>query len=598
MKPQLIALCGPVKGLLFRIVELCDVRIGRGKNSHIRLDDPRVAIRHCLIIFEYGRCVIFAQDSLSATFVNDFSRAGKVLVHGDRIKIGMSIFLFSDRDDVDPALLELTEAEKNWYRTITMGHYPAHEAATETVLDAFLNTLATVNELRSSEDVQAEILELILAVIPADRAAILLAGHDQDRFVSTAYRSRSQTADAFPIDDETALEVLREGSPIYQEKIACCPITVPTGKVGVTYAEIDKSAWEDLTAGHAKLLETIASFSAVTLEHARYVQWLERENQRLNQIINVEHGMTGQSEKMLQAYDFVNRAGPSERTILITGETGTGKELLARALHRNSPRRDRGFFALNCAAIPESLLESELFGHEKGSFTGAMTPRKGLFELADGGTVFLDEIGEMPLHLQPKLLRVLQEGEVKRLGSNSTTKVNVRIIAATNRDLKQESEAGRFRPDLYFRLNVLSFEMPRLTDRREDIPLLAAYFIKKHRDARASEYPAVLGISPEAHELLAAYNWRGNVRELEHVIERAIAMGTSPYIVPEDLPPELRPSTSGLGETGIYDREKPIWEKGLFQRVLAQCGGNKPEAARRLGFSVKYFYDRCKELGL
>src|SRR5262249_21586742 len=197
--------------------------------------------------------------------------------------------------------------------------------------------------------------------------------------------------------------------------------------------------------------------------------------------------------------------------------------------------------------------------------------------------------------MQSKLLRLLQEGEFRRLGGTTDVKVNVRIIAATNRNLKEEVDAGRFRSDLYFRLNVLSIEMPRLADRREDIPLLAAHFIRKHRDARTGPYPSVLGISPEAHLFLAAHSWPGNVRELENVIERAIAMGISPYILPEDLPQDFRPKNSGLGETNLYGRERDIWEKSLFERILRETGGNRADAARRLERNVKYFYQRCKD---
>jgi transcriptional regulator with GAF, ATPase, and Fis domain len=556
MNPRIVALCGLLKDSVFPLIENKDLKIGRGKNNHVPLDDPRVGPRHCGIAFEYGRCLIFALESERGTFVNGFSRGGKILVHGDRIKIGISIFVFLDREEVDPALLKLTEAEENWYRSVSYPAALAYEAAKETVLDAFLQAIASINDIRSGDEIQARVFELIFQVIPAECVAILLAGHDQDRFISTKYRRRgSQNGDSFPIDETITTKVLREAAPAYQEKIVCCPVTVVNAKVGVIYAVIEKAAFESFTAGHIKLFESIAGLTAVALDHARYVEWLEGENQRLNEIINIEHGMIGRSEVMQKAYEFVGRAGPSDRTILITGETGTGKELLARALHRNSPRRDKGFFAVNCAALPETLLESELFGHEKGAFTGATAQQQGLFELADGGTVFLDEVGEMAVAMQSKLLRVLQEGELKRLGGKTVVKVNVRVIGATNRNLKEHIKEGRFREDLYFRLNVLSIEMPRLADRRKDIPLLAAYFIKKHRDARTGPYPAVLGISPEAHQLLAAYDWRGNVRELENVIERGTAMGVSPYLVPEDLPLELRPATFEFAETGIYDRE-------------------------------------------
>src|SRR5262249_49553500 len=217
------------------------------------------------------------------------------------------------------------------------------------------------------------------------------------------------------------------------------------------------------------------------------------------ELLNVEHGMIGESERMTEVYRFIARAGPSERPVLILGASGTGKELVAYAIHGNSPRSHKRFLPVNCGAFSEGLLQSELFGYEKGAFTGAVLSRKGLFEEGNGGTVFLDEIGELPLHMQADLLRVLQEGEVKRLGTSDSIKVNVRIIAATNRDLREEIKKGRFREDLFYRLNVLPLQMPTLAERRGDVPKLASHFVRKHRHIRQAPYAEVSGISPEAH---------------------------------------------------------------------------------------------------
>jgi transcriptional regulator with GAF, ATPase, and Fis domain len=267
--------------------------------------------------------------------------------------------------------------------------------------------------------------------------------------------------------------------------------------------------------------------------------------------------MIGHSEKMKEAHRFIDKAGPSDRTVLIHGASGTGKEQVAHAIHRNSPRSGKPFLAVNCAALTDTLLESELFGHEKGTFTGAVSQRKGLFELADGGTIFLDEIGELPMAMQPALLRVLQDGEFKRLGGSRSMHVNVRVIAATNRNLEQAIREGRFRQDLFFRLNVLEIEMPSLCERSEDIPLLAAYFIKKYGYIRTDSGMApVLGITPEAHHLLATYAWPGNIRELEHATfsaadQEAIlaAVGAIrqklPFLV--DLSPDERKAILKLG---------------------------------------------------
>src|SRR5215203_5864335 len=246
--------------------------------------------------------------------------------------------------------------------------------------------------------------------------------------------------------------------------------------------------------------------------------------------------MVGESAAMQRVYHFISKVAPTDATVLINGESGTGKELAARALHRNSKRAQKPFMAVNCAALNEALLESELFGHEKGSFTGAFAQKKGRLEIADRGTVFLDEIGELTPQLQVKLLRVLQEREFERVGGTVTIKVDLRVIAATNKNLEEAIETGQFRQDLYYRLNVVSLEMPALRERRDDIMLLANYFADKY-GARCNR--KLRGVSPEARNCLTAYDWPGNVRELENTIERAIVLGTTDLVLAEDLPEAL-----------------------------------------------------------
>src|SRR6185503_14792903 len=247
----------------------------------------------------------------------------------------------------------------------------------------------------------------------------------------------------------------------------------------------------------------------------------------------LDHQMIGESEPMGKVLNLISRVAPSSSTVLLLGESGTGKELAARALHRNSPRADKPLVAINCATLVESLLESELFGHEKGAFTGAIYQKRGKLELAEGGTIFFDEVGELSPAIQAKLLRVLQEREFERVGGTQTIKVDVRAIAATNRNLKAEMKAGKFREDLYYRLNVVPIPMPTLRERREDISLLANYFVAEFSNKCKRR---VTGISPEARRLLCAYDWPGNVRELENAIERAVVIGQTDLIMPEDLP--------------------------------------------------------------
>jgi Nif-specific regulatory protein len=306
--------------------------------------------------------------------------------------------------------------------------------------------------------------------------------------------------------------------------------------------------------------------------------------------------MIGQSKRMLDIYKFISKVAPTDSTVLICGESGTGKELAARAIHQNSCRVDQPFVAINCAALVETLLESELFGHEKGSFTGATTQKKGKLEIANGGTVFLDELGEMAPTLQAKLLRVLQEQQFERVGSTRPIQVDIRLIAATNRDLLQAVEEGTFRKDLYYRLNVVSFEMPPLRDRREDIVLLANYFVAKfkHKTNRL-----VSGISAAAQAHLLDYDWPGNVRELENVIERAVVLGNADVILLEDLPDALIESQPKL-EASLTTISSAVKEskKHMIVKAIDQAGGNYTEAAKLLGVHPNHLHRLVRTMNL
>lgn len=306
----------------------------------------------------------------------------------------------------------------------------------------------------------------------------------------------------------------------------------------------------------------------------------------------------GASAPMADLLDLVAHVAPTEATVLITGESGTGKELIARALHRNSERREAPFVTVNCAALVESLLESELFGHEKGSFTGADRRRDGKFVQADGGTLFLDEITETTMAMQAKLLRVLQEHEVQRVGGNQDIAVNVRIIAASNRILEDEVSLGRFREDLFYRLNVVTLHVPPLRERREDIPLLAAHFTEKF--ARKNQR-YVAGITPQCMDLFIRYPWPGNVRELENAVERAVILMRSDYLDEESLPLSIRRWEEGNREeepetSGISTLEAA--EKAVIIKALEETGGNKSETARRLNITRKTLHNKLSKYGI
>lgn len=308
--------------------------------------------------------------------------------------------------------------------------------------------------------------------------------------------------------------------------------------------------------------------------------------------------LIGQSPAMQEVLKLIDRVAQSNATVLITGESGTGKEVAAVTIHQHSPRRDGPFVPVNCAAIPDNLLESELFGHEKGAFTGALQRKPGRFELAHNGTLFLDEIAEMPLNMQAKLLRVLQEKAFERVGGTETLKVDVRVIAATNRNLKEAMEKGQFREDLYYRLNVIQINMPALRDRKEDIPLLANHFLNKFAPGGK-----INRISPAAMQLLTRYHWPGNIRELQNVIERAVIICQGQEISPADLPKELlitseqaaRQNLITIPDGGISLEEL---EKELIIKALEKSGGNQTRAAQLLGITRSALLYRSQKHGI
>ncbi|EFK07828.1 fused DNA-binding response regulator in two-component regulatory system with ZraS: response regulator/sigma54 interaction protein [delta proteobacterium NaphS2] len=346
-------------------------------------------------------------------------------------------------------------------------------------------------------------------------------------------------------------------------------------------------------------------FDELRLVMARAVdhRHLKEENrllkERLGDQFNTQN-IIGRSQVMVKLLETVAQVAPSEATVLITGESGAGKELIAGAVHYNSPRKDGPFIKMNCAAVTETLLESELFGHEKGAFTGAHKRKEGKFRQADGGSLFLDEVGEMALSMQVKLLRALQEMEFFRVGGEELIKVDVRVITATNKDLLQEVEAGRFREDLYYRLNVVTLAVPSLADRREDIPLLARHFLERFTEKNHKD---IKGFSPHAMDQMLRYTWPGNVRELMNAVERSVVMSRSERIQPDDLPPEIQ----NRQQEDPVDFSLKIWDEGVsleemekatIIKTLESTAGNKSEAARRLGITRKTLRKKLKDYGI
>jgi Response regulator containing CheY-like receiver, AAA-type ATPase, and DNA-binding domains len=368
----------------------------------------------------------------------------------------------------------------------------------------------------------------------------------------------------------------------------------------------DKSIMVILLTAHGTV---DSAFEAKELGAFAYLQkpydrekLLETVERALSKLTQLDTEIVSVSPEMDKVKKLILKVARSNSTVLIRGESGTGKELIARSIHQNSPRADQVFQAVNCAAINENLLESELFGHERGSFTGAVGEKKGLFEVADGGTLFLDEIGELDISLQAKLLRALQERQIRRVGGTRELNVDVRVVAATNRDLLKMTQDGRFREDLYYRLNVLSIEIPPLRERRSDIPLLIDYFIKKHTKNSSQK---IKGLSPEAKKLLLDYPYPGNVRQLESAIERAVLLAEGDTIQVEDLPPEMQSAEiAAAGNADAFFKLPPTGinfedvERSLILQAMERTDYNITKAAKLLGLTFRTLQYRLEKFGI
>ena len=413
-------------------------------------------------------------------------------------------------------------------------------------------------------------------------------------------------------DAEMGLEAART----YQPDVVLCDIVMP-GLTGVealaSLVEICPSACIMMITAHGTLDTAVEAFRKGAydyvlkplvledvfrkierfVEHRRLVDELRVLRRSIQPTGPEESGMVGDSPAFRRMIELVDRAADTDATVLIRGESGTGKELVARALHERSSRSNHTFVALNCAALPEHLMESELFGHKKGAFTGADSDREGLLEVANKGTLLLDEVTEMPLVLQAKLLRVVEQKEIRRLGDNRVTKVDTRFVASTNRDLKRAVEDGVFREDLLYRLRVMEIELPPLRERREDIPGLVTHFVKRlNREMKKQ----VLGGDAEVMRILMAYGWPGNIRELENAVERAMILTQDEYIGVRDLPPDLAGDVTAPEMSDNLRDAVRAYERAHIVQILAGCDGNREAAARKLGINPSTLYRKMADL--
>src|SRR5262245_34938684 len=447
----------------------------------------------------------------------------------------------------------------------------------------FLEAAKTLVTLRDTESIRAKLFNLICSITPADRLAV---------YIDDSFSGRHREDSGAPVGvDRNAVEhVMRQCECILANEppnsIVCVPLEAFDHRMGVIYAE-SNDANNPLTDIHFNLVSGIAHITALAFENAAHFERLQERYSRLERDLNLEHDLVGNSAPMSELTKLIAKAAPTNSIVLIQGESGTGKELVALAIHRNSKRSDGPFVAVNCAALTETLLESELFGHEKGAFTGAVAQKKGDFELAAGGTLFLDEVGELSPSIQAKLLRALQEFEIKRVGGTRPIRVDVRVLAATNRDLEKAVAANEFRQDLFYRLKVLMLKTPSLRDRREDIPMLARHFL---RNSRNHDGRFVRAISPEAERILINYDWLGNVRELQYVIERALVFGSSDMILPNDLPSELFESAADGTALPKYHAGVNATKRDLVEKALLLTRGDPKEAGAVLDLDASYIY--------
>jgi transcriptional regulator with GAF, ATPase, and Fis domain len=607
--PRLVAVSGPSRGTARQLVD-GQISIGRDDSNVFCLIDPKVSRRHCTIHQVDERFELTDLDSHNGTFLNGVPVKKQVLNHGDTIRVGSSELVFlmqeGEEDDnfgLDPSdestLLEvgatrLEEPALAWKSGTEAGRMARD-------LEALLRISNVIHSIRDLSLLQDELLRLIFEVIPADYGAIVLVTDLEDPPPSICSWSR-QPGDQQPIRIQRDLvhRAMWERSVIHaspapsssdMQHIVCVPLESVEKMLGVLYLTSSEMAFGE---DQIHFLNSISRIAAVTLENRLVLNALSAENRCLKEQIHTSE-LVGETRQIGQVKEFVARVARGDSTVLIRGESGTGKELVARAIHRQSPRGQRPFVAINCAAIPESLLESELFGHEKGAFTGAAATKKGKLELAEDGTLFLDEIGEMAPLLQAKLLRVLQQREFERVGGTRTLTFSARVLAATNKKLETAIKSGEFRQDLYYRLNVVSVTVPPLREHRDDIPLLALYFAAKY--AAKNKRP-FRGISGDARKLLLSYSWPGNVRELENAVEHAIVLGLTEEILPEDLPASILEEQSAAVAGARYHTVVNQTKKELILSALREAAGNYPQAARSLGIHQKYLHRLARNLNI
>jgi transcriptional regulator with GAF, ATPase, and Fis domain len=623
----LYAIAGPLQGAVFQL-HTEEVGVGRQASNQMCVGDPSVSRQHCLIQPSDSGFQIRDLGSNNGTFINGKRVEECALEDGDKIRIGDTVFRFSYREEL--SLERQLNLPDNGVVTVT-GVEQRGPGSAETAVQRLFKSAgpsddatrwaktllrigAALNTWPELETLPSELLKLIVEVVPAQMAAIvLLAQNPNSESTLIGWDVRSGESAGIQVsrtlirkaltesvatfsDDVTVHQDLSELSSLTNKRVVSVivvPLAVEERTIGAIYLD-SADPLNRLRSEHLDLVAMIASQAASALERGMRLNALKEQNLRLLSILRLDHNLIGCSQPMRDVVERIAKVARTDATVVIRGETGTGKELAAQAIHQNSARAARPFEAINCAVLRDTFLESELFGHEKGSFTGAITQRKGKLELADGGTVFLDELGELGEAPQAMLLRVLQTREFQRLGGSRTKRVDIRIIAATNQDLEEAVKSKTLREDLYYRLNVVSIAMPPLRERREDVPLLADHFLQLY--SRKNKR-LVTKVSREAMSLLVQYDWPGNVRELENAIEHGVVFGASEEILPEDLPETLlvTRSTKDAVPLGYHDAVLEA-KRNIVRSALAQASGGYSEAANLLGIHVNNLHRLMRDL--
>ena len=629
MNPRLVSISGPLRGGVFAL-QKDETALGRLDSNQIVVPDRAVSRQHCVVRREKDGFKLIDLQSHNGSFVNSVPVREHQLQEGDRIEIGESRFLFqtAGEESAWSGTVELREDRVLSGQTVclrredavylqpdrlSVGDAPAGQARE---LQSLLRVSQAINSGGSLEALAGRLLALIMELVPADLGAILLdPGSDGEFGLRLAWDRRAGGDTTIQVSRTMVRLALEDGrARWYQDNssgshlcdaassvvaslssdVLAVPIACSRGSFGVIYLTM-LGPFEHFNRAHLELTTAVAGLSGAAFESALTLKRLELENERLQGEIEADYKMVGRSPGMQEVYRLINLLARKGSTVLITGESGTGKELVARALHANSSRACKPFVAVNCAALVETLFESEVFGHEKGAFTGANGMKKGKIEAAEDGTLFLDEIGEIAPQEQAKLLRVLQEREFERVGGTRTLKTNARVIVATNRNLDEARKSGSFRQDLFFRLDVVRVPVPPLRQRREDIMALANHFVLKYcREAKRQP----MTISPEAERILKAYDWPGNVRELQNAMERAVVLGTEDVIRPESLPDALLDAEPADGGTTPFHEAIRQAKRDVLFQALERTDGSVVKAAELLGLHVNSLHRLLRILGI